>query len=196
MPQVAIVLGAGATLSDVSTASVKKKPPLDRGFFRDAGKVEPALTKLVSNYMRQTYKLDIMSGDEDSLERVMATVYTDLFNPAQEKEALVIFRAILSLFTKRLAETTNAIAPTRKRYLYRLIVSFLRAGCQPEDLTIVTFNQDLQAEKRNPKPQSNRGRQKDVRASCRCTACQPQVGGAARTSQPRLAARRRTSRRC
>ena len=126
---------------------VKKKPPLDRGFFRDAGKVEAALTKPVSNYMDQAHGIDIMSGDEDSLERVMAAVYPDLFNPAQEQEALEAFRAILSLFTKRLAETTSAIKPTRKRYLYRLIVSFLRDGYRPEDLTIVTFNQDLQAEK-------------------------------------------------
>src|SRR5579859_5771123 len=98
--------------------------------------------------MWETYQVDITAPEEDFLERVMAAVYTDVYNPALGKDALVVFRALLRLFTQRLVETTNAIAPTRKRYLYRILVSLLtNGGYKPEDITIVTFNQDLQAER-------------------------------------------------
>lgn len=148
MPSVVIILGAGATLSDVSTASLSKRPPLDRGFFAVAQKLHSTTATVVSNYMRNTYQVDITAPGEDFLERVMAAIYTDLYNPALEADALVAFRALLRLFTQRLTQTTNAIAATQKRFLYRIMVLLLtKGGCKPEDITIVTFNQDLQAEK-------------------------------------------------
>ncbi len=78
----------------------------------------------------------------------MSQIYTDLFNPALEPKARSAFRSLLQLFNRRLADTTNNIEATNKRWLYRLLTYYFdRCRVQPEDLTIVTFNQDIQAEK-------------------------------------------------
>lgn len=55
--------------------------------------------------------------------------------------------ALLQLFTRQLAHTTNDIAATKKRAVYRLLAHYLSVGVTPDDLTVVTFNQDLQVEK-------------------------------------------------
>ena len=102
---------------------------------------------VVRQYLLDTYGVDILSVENDSLEGVMARLYPDLFNPLLERQALVAFRALLQLFTERLATTTNSLRATQKRLLYRMLSRLLSQGCSPADITIVTFNQDLQAEK-------------------------------------------------
>ena len=77
----------------------------------------------------------------------MGQIYTDTFNPGLEAEATEAFRALLRLFTRRIADTTNKLRPTIRRLLYRILVSYLQNGIRPQDLTIITYNQDLQAEK-------------------------------------------------
>lgn len=78
----------------------------------------------------------------------MGQIYTDLFNPALEVKAREAFRTLLQLFNRRLAETTNNIDATNKRWLYRLLTHYVgTCKVQPEDLTIITFNQDIQVEK-------------------------------------------------
>jgi hypothetical protein len=77
----------------------------------------------------------------------MGQVYTDLLNPNLTRSARPAFRALIRLFNERLAVTTNNIAATQKRYLYRILTYYLSEGVSPGDITILTFNQDLQAEK-------------------------------------------------
>jgi hypothetical protein len=101
----------------------------------------------VRRYIRSTYDRDILSPANDRLEEVMGLIYTDLFNPLLADEALQAFRRLLNLFTRRLAATTNGIEPTNKRLVYRIIANYLANGVKPEDLTIITFNQDIQVEK-------------------------------------------------
>jgi hypothetical protein len=145
--KLAVLLGAGATLSDVATRPLKERPPLDRGFFRVAKVANPSVTANVTSYMTKVYESDILAPTEDSLERVMGQIYTDTFNPGLKKDATEAFRALLRLFTRRIASTTNDIEPTNKRWLYRIVASYLAAGVEPGDITIVTYNQDLQVEK-------------------------------------------------
>ena len=145
--KVVLVLGAGATVSDVATRPLKVRPPLDRHFFSIANKTNPSLVGDVARYMKTVYAVDLLEDDEDSLEKVMGRIYTDMFNPALEKQATDAFRALLSLFTRRLATTTNDIEPTNKRWLYRIIAAYLSAGINPSDITVITFNQDIQVEK-------------------------------------------------
>ena len=146
--RVVILLGAGATLSDVETRAHKYRPPLDKGFFALARQSHPSLAEDVARYMREVYGADIGQGEEDSLEATMGQIYTDLFNPALEDRAREAFRGLLQLFNRRLAETTNNIDATHKRLLYRILTHYLGGcGVKPEDLTIITFNQDLQVEK-------------------------------------------------
>lgn len=142
-----LVLGAGATLSDVATRPRKERPPLDRGFFHIARLTDPKLTQAVAGYMTKTYESNILRPAEDSLEQVMGQIYTDTFNPGLKKEATEAFRCLLRLFTSRIATTTNNIPATTRRNLYRILSQYLRTGCSPEELTIITYNQDLQVEK-------------------------------------------------
>jgi hypothetical protein len=145
--KVVFILGAGATLSDVATRPMKQRPPLDRGFFRIAKTAHPGLAGTVASYMQQVYEYDVYAADADSLERVMGQIYTDTFNPGLREAATLAFRALLRLFTRRIADTTNDIHATRQRWLYRMLAGFLSARIAPEDITIITYNQDLQVEK-------------------------------------------------
>lgn len=147
MTKVVLLLGAGATVADVSTKPRKDRPPLDRLFFAEALQTHPTDTSAVARYLRTTYEIDILAPSNDRLEAVMALIYTDLFNPILAADALIAFRRLLQLFTRRLAVTTNSIQATNKRLAYRIIVQYLRSGVKPEDLTIITFNQDIQIEK-------------------------------------------------
>jgi hypothetical protein len=98
--------------------------------------------------MRSVYGAAIDQGDEDSLEATMGQIYTDLFNSALEPRAMKAFRSLLQLFNRRVADTTNNIDATSKRWLYRILAHYLgRRQVDPGDLTIVTFNHDIQVEK-------------------------------------------------
>jgi hypothetical protein len=77
----------------------------------------------------------------------MAGLYPDLFNSSLAKAALPAFRALVELFTYRLATTTNDLRATQKRLLYRMLSHLLADDVEPCDITIVTFNQNLQVEK-------------------------------------------------
>lgn len=147
MPKVVVLLGAGATLSDVATTSRKGRPPLDKRFFADARLTDDSRVQRVRRYMLETYAADVLGSAHDTLEGVMGQIYTDLFNPLLEDDALAAFRSLLQLFNHRLATTTNGIRPTNKRFVYRIVAHFLANGTRPEDLTIITFNQDIQVEK-------------------------------------------------
>lgn len=125
------------------------RPPLDAQFFSVAlrqNSHDPSLAE-VRRYYRETYGIEICRAEHDSLEQVMASLYPDLFNTALEASALPAFRALLRLFTERLASTTNNLHATQMRYLYRIINNFLWQSVPPQDITIITFNQDIQAEK-------------------------------------------------
>jgi hypothetical protein len=97
--------------------------------------------------MQQTYGIDIFAHEHDSLEGIMSRLYPDIFNHALAKDAQRAFRALLQLFTRRLANTTNGIHATQKRFVYRMIIRLLDGGADPGDITIITFNQDIQVEK-------------------------------------------------
>lgn len=145
--KVVFVLGAGATLSDVVGRPRKEQPPLDSGFFRIARVGHPNLTGEVAAYMKSVYDDDVYAPEFDSLERVMGQIYTDTFNEGLGDQARKVFRALLKLFNRRVADTTNNIGPTRQRWLYRMLAGFLAAGVLPGDITVITYNQDLQVEK-------------------------------------------------
>jgi hypothetical protein len=97
--------------------------------------------------MRRIYEIDILQAAHDSLEGVMGQLYPDLYDPALTSDALPAFRDLVELFTQRLATTTNELAASRRRLLYRMLVRYMGEGFEPGDITIATFNQDLQVEK-------------------------------------------------
>lgn len=59
---VVILLGAGATLSDVADRPVRERPPLDKGFFKTARHTSPNLSAVVMQYLRGIYGTDELLG--------------------------------------------------------------------------------------------------------------------------------------
>lgn len=144
---VVLLLGAGSTVAEVAGRSPKKRPPLDKGFFQIASATHRALVDSLSDYINENYGFDITKAPNDSLEAVMAHIYTDLFDPQQSAAVSDAFIDLLLLFNARLAYTTNDIHATPRQLLSRMIESYLQKDLKPQDLTIITFNQDWQVEK-------------------------------------------------
>jgi len=147
--RVVIILGAGATLADGLRKPAKRQPPLDRGFFSNTISVPAYSAQLrpVVKYMSEHYGANLRAPEADSLERVMAVLYTDVFGGVLRQEAFVALRTLIRTFLLRLASTTNDIAMTSRCLLYRLIVGFLNQRIAADNITVITFNQDIQAEK-------------------------------------------------
>jgi len=145
--KICLIVGAGCTVADASERPQKRQPPLDKGFFLIADKTNRAMVTKIASYLKDVYGLDILVPENDSLEAVMAKIYTDIFDPSLRGRALGVFRTLISLFNRRLADTTNSLPATTHRYLYRILCNFLRSNVKPADITIITFNQDIQIEK-------------------------------------------------
>lgn len=145
--KVCFIIGAGCTVADALSLPKKERPPLDKGFFLLSNKTNPVSVSKIKSYIEENYGLDILYVENDSLESVMAKIYTDIFNPDLKGKATDVFRTLISLFNRRLADTTNRLPATKMRYLYRMICHYLYTGVDPEDITIITFNQDIQIEK-------------------------------------------------
>ena len=145
--RVVLILGAGATLADGLRRPVKSRPPLDRGFFSNVLPAYDVPLAPVTNYIGEHYGADLRDPGRDSLERVMAILYTDVFGGELEQEAYTALLALIRVFVYRLVTTTNDIPMTVGGLLYRLIVGFLNDGIAPANITVITFNQDIQVEK-------------------------------------------------
>jgi hypothetical protein len=152
--EVVIVVGAGSTLSDAGGKPLKHRPPLDHGFFSQCEKLGYRELRIVKNYLISNYDIDPSSGEFDSLERMMAVVYADINNPLLSDEAVRSFRNIIRLFNRRIAESTNPLKANYNSNLYRIIAKKLSEGVEPRNISVITFNQDLQVEKAIQKLQS------------------------------------------
>jgi hypothetical protein len=142
-----VIVGAGATLADALQRSEKNQPPLDKGFFRNVFKTHYSELATVRDYLQLIYDFDPLTPEHDSLERVMAIIYADIHNIELEPNAIGAFRALIKLFNRRIADTTNSMSPTNRFKLYRIICRALDRGLSPDEICILTFNQDLQIEK-------------------------------------------------
>ena len=151
-----IIVGAGATLSEAMGRSLKETPPLDSGFFMACEKIGYTELPGIKRYLINNYDLDPSVSEYDSLEKIMAVIYADINNPALQSEATVTFRNLIKLFNRRIAETTNTLNISNRSNLFRLLSKKLIAGVPPEDISIITFNQDIQIEKTLEKLQSTK----------------------------------------
>ena len=142
-----LIIGAGSTLSDAVSKPLKRRPPLDRGFFTACGKLGLSERVAIIRYLRQNYDIDPTSEEHDSLERIMAIIYADIGNPLLESGAVAAFRMLIRLFNRRIAETTNTLSSTIRTNLYSILAKKLKDNVSPSDISVVTFNQDIQIEK-------------------------------------------------
>ena len=144
---VVMIVGAGATLSDAASSPIGKRPPLDKGFFKCARAAQDSQLEQVRTYVQNSYNIDLLEPEYDSLESILGIVYSDLFYPGLTNRAGNTFRRLLRMVNRRLAATTNPLEPTPKRNIYRIMARLFREGIRPSDVTIITYNQDLQIEK-------------------------------------------------
>lgn len=145
--KVVLVIGAGATVADVHLRPIEKQPPLDKKFFSCAKSSDDKEVNQIESYFSENYHMNILDSENDSLEKIMMTLYADIFDPNLSEKSLEIFRMLIRLFNKRLADTTNNIEPTQNCLLYQIIKNYLDKNVKPNNITFITFNQDLQIEK-------------------------------------------------
>lgn len=149
MTRCVIVVGAGATRADFAGTS-QDAPPLDRNFFSDIAESnlgEGKEFKEVSKYLHEAYSIDLCDPGDDSLENILSIIYSDLYNGDDRDWAADAFRHMLQLLYKRIRQTTKSLNLGRKGGLYRLLRRLFERGMNPKDITILTFNYDLQIEK-------------------------------------------------
>jgi len=156
--KVTLILGAGATLADGLRKPIKNQPPLDHGFFKNVLQSHGNELAAVTKYMRDYYDATLTDPAWDSLEHVMAVLYTDLFGGELEQEAYKAFVMLIRVYNVRLATTTEDIPMTPRCLMYRVIVDFLNKGLAPSNITVISFNQDIQAEKALDAIQHTKGR--------------------------------------
>ena len=145
--QLVLILGAGATYSDSVNKSENKRSPLDKGFFKNVNVPHPEEVSKINAYMEEIYDINILDSGQDSFETVMARIYTDISNPKLGSKAFKIFKILITLFNKRLAETTNDLQNFHSQNFNKIISHYLSLGLNPNNITIITFNQDIQIER-------------------------------------------------
>lgn len=148
--KVTIIIGAGGSLSDAAKKPISQRPPLDHGFFaclKKSGYEKNLDYTEVVSYLERIYSISPLDETDDSLERMMAILYSDMQNSPHKSQAAKAFRSFVRIINKRIAETTNQINPGTKGNFYRLITKLLSNGIKPENITVITFNYDLQIEK-------------------------------------------------
>lgn len=147
-----IIAGAGATRSDAVDMPYEMSPPLDADFFSEVNEItrndgSPRYSiGAIRRYMQDKYAVDIL-GDGDSLERVMSVIYSDALMPAASHEAESAFWSLFRVLNQRIADTTNSLTLPDGGNIGRIMGGFLREVREPGDITVITFNHDLQIEK-------------------------------------------------
>lgn len=155
------VLGAGATRAESRrqrrSLGAIAHPPLNAGFFATArhygvdGLASDALT--VRWYMQENHGIDCFEPAGDFVESVMVRIVADYeLAAAREqrrrvREAQRAFLALLRLYSKTLTVATRDLVATRNSYMYEAIRHALTGAESPSDITIITFNHDLEIEK-------------------------------------------------
>lgn len=146
MDRVVLIVGAGATLSDACLKPRKFRPPLDRGFFQDVN-LSNSRGRSVTDYLLRTYEIELTNRGDERLEEIISILFSDMQSPAASRQsAAKVFINLLTILNHRLAETTNPLTPNRRSNLYRIVRSLLDRY-RPEQISIVTFNQDIHIEK-------------------------------------------------
>lgn len=141
-----IILGAGASRAPGNNKPMHSKPPLDADFFsiaRAAGiaehdKVVSSLKNLVGDYSSTLTK---------SLEISASYLYLKAIDSSPGSIYHRGFLDLLSLINKTLARTTNNISLGPRSLLYRFLLGEIKKVKSPSNLTIITFNYDLLAER-------------------------------------------------
>lgn len=162
-----LIIGAGATYADATKNGFRYElPPLDKNFFWNhhisysyskgkGGKEYKGsgwnrfIMYDLNSYFRKKYGYDIYTKDSpnNSLEKALRILYTDIFITESAKEAEELLVKLITLLNNLIALSTGRITISMRNRLTRVINKLLNDCESPEDLTIISYNFDLQAEK-------------------------------------------------
>ncbi|MBN1972385.1 MAG: hypothetical protein JW787_02005 [Sedimentisphaerales bacterium] len=162
-----LIIGAGATFADANKKGFRYElPPLDKNFFWNHhisysyskakdGKTYKAsgwnsfIMYDLNNYFRKKYGYDIYTKDSpnDSLEKVLRNLYTDIFIAESTKEAEELLVGLMTLLNNLISTSTARIKLSMRNKLIRIINKLINDCKSQEDLTIISYNFDLQVEK-------------------------------------------------
>ena len=112
-----LILGVGGRYSDwANRKNIENRPPLDKDFFVGLAPNRFDDTRFfrVAGYLDEVYGITIGEPENDSVEKTLAILYTDIFNKKLQKKAYKAFQDLISLFTARIVETTNIVRITKK----------------------------------------------------------------------------------
>jgi hypothetical protein len=93
--------------------------------------------------MATEYHIDLRGDQLPRMEEVFGLVYADTRLTPVPAGALDAYHALCRIYNRVILDTTNALPPSNRGPLARLI----RYGCQAGDCAIITFNQDILIEK-------------------------------------------------
>lgn len=141
-----IILGAGVSRAAGGNKALAKRPPLDADFFQIAKAADK------HNYNKVADTLNDLVGDYShslmcSLETSAAYLYLKAVDSPSGSIYHKGFLDLLQLLSNILAKTTNGLSLGPRSLLYRFLLSELRKVDEPENLSIITFNYDLLAER-------------------------------------------------
>jgi len=146
--KVVLVIGAGSTYADCPTSvGVARKPPLDHSFFKYSEPQNLSAVRKLRRFVKNFYHVDLMAPASDRLEAIMAMLYADIFHPDFGDDVFEHFRDLVRLYNRRIARTTNSLKPSNKSLLFRMLLPYLRNSSEIDDVTFVTFNQDIHIER-------------------------------------------------
>jgi hypothetical protein len=151
-----LVVGAGATLSQAHAFRAKRTrehPPLDRTFFEKASELAETdeSLDLSIGVLRQELRESGMFPDPwsvptaYSLEQFFADVYYEVAS-GRSSEAFDVLKALLRLYIRVLSMTTNWMAVRRDEGPLGKLIRLELEGTTANEVTVVTFNQDLALE--------------------------------------------------
>lgn len=141
-----VILGAGVTRAASGNKPVARRPPLDTDFFAVAKAAHKKRYEQVSGI------LDDLVGDyaqtlRCSLEASAAYLYLKAIDSHSGSIYHEGFLKLLQLLNLVLAKTTNDLTLGPRSLLYRFLLSEIRKLENPQDLSVITFNYDLLAER-------------------------------------------------
>lgn len=141
-----LIVGAGATRAEAETKQLSKGrlPPLDTDFFELCRfhKVTENLEAL-RQYVNREYQIDITQSPHPRMEEIFGLVYGDTRMTPPPPGARDAFVALCRVYQRVILDTTNRLEPSNRGPVARLVRFLVKTGT----CTIITFNQDVVAEK-------------------------------------------------
>ncbi len=155
----ALILGAGATLdaaADIGPSDPKFLPPLDKTFFQQAAsfaiRVAPGKNLLdlrkreLEHQIRQSslFRSPWEDDPPPMMEMFFSEVFYEVWNESANAE--LILAVLLRLYSALIAQTTNWLVHRDRPSRLGRLIGHLLDNQNGDELTIITFNQDLVVE--------------------------------------------------